>query len=568
VKTASAAAFAVIMSAGLAGAADMPVAYKAAPIVAWTWTGFYLGGQLGGGLAGSQFFDPAGPSIYGGTVRSPIGFGGGQVGYNWHIPNSAAVLGVDADAELMGSYGSATCLASSGFFISANCRVRPHAGGSLTGRIGWATGTGGRTLLYVKGGAAWLDERIDITTNNPFTPTTTAFSGVRWGWTAGLGVERALTPAWSWRLEYDYARFGDFNMATPASLFQVLPPFNAFVPTNGGTTGVSQNLQTVKLGLNYRIGEDMYARWQPAVSDYRLRGTDVGYIPDTEVEVGGRVWYSSGRFQKDLVAIPNQPQPAPLASRLTYDANAATGELFGRIDTTSNIFLKGFVGGGRITSGNMHDEDWVLIDPTFTFVIPYSNTLSAVSGDLAYGTFDAGYSLFRGKSANVGGFVGFNYYRENKQALGCSQIANVFSDCVPPIPNTIVAITEDDKWLSFRVGLNGTVTLADRLKLTADVAYLPFVAFRGFDNHLLRTDVVDTVSPESGSGQGVQLETILSYAVSNGFSVGAGGRYWAMWANNAHTNIFGTPCPCQALPVRTERYGAFLQASYKLDGLK
>jgi hypothetical protein len=25
---------------------------------------------------------------------------------------------------------------------------------------------------------------------------------------------------------------------------------------------------------------------------------------------------------------------------------------------------------------------------------------------------------------------------------------------------------------------------------------------------------------------------------------------------------------CQTLPVRTERYGAFLQASYKLDGLK
>jgi len=41
-----------------------------------------------------------------------------------------------------------------------------------------------------------------------------------------------------------------------------------------------------------------------------------------------------------------------------------------------------------------------------------------------------------------------------------------------------------------------------------------------------------------------------------------------MLANNAYTNIFGTPCPCQASPMMTERYGAFLQASYKLDGLK
>jgi hypothetical protein len=32
----------------------------------------------------------------------------------------------------------------------------------------------------------------------------------------------------------------------------------------------------------------------------------------------------------------------------------------------------------------------------------------------------------------------------------------------------------------------------------------------------------------------------------------------------AYTNGFGSPCPCQGLPVCTERYGAFLQASYKI----
>jgi len=106
------------------------------------------------------------------------------------------------------------------------------------------------------------------------------------------------------------------------------------------------------------------------------------------------------------------------------------------------------------------------------------------------------------------------------------------------------------------------------LKLTADAAWLPFVAFRGTDNHLLRTDVANTISAETGTGRGVQLEAILSYAFANGFNVGAGGRYWAMWAPGAYTNIFGTPCPCQTLPVKTERYGAFLQASYKFDVLQ
>ncbi|MGA8900429.1 hypothetical protein [Bradyrhizobium sp.] len=109
-------------------------------------------------------------------------------------------------------------------------------------------------------------------------------------------------------------------------------------------------------------------------------------------------------------------------------------------------------------------------------------------------------------------------------------------------------------------------TLADRLKLTADAAYLPYVAFRGTDDHLLRTDVSNTFSPETGAGQGVQIEAILSYALSDAFSLGAGGRYWAMWVPSASTNAFGTPCPCQGLPVSTERYGGFVQASYKFGG--
>ena len=317
------------------------------------------------------------------------------------------------------------------------------------------------------------------------------------------------------------------------------------------------------MGLNYKIGEDLYAQWEPSASDYRLRGaTDPGYIPDAEIEVGGRVWYSSGKFQKDLGATTDPAQQSQLISRLTYDMPAASGELFGRIDTSSNIFVKGFVGGGKLLSGNLHDEDWLLIDG-----IPYSNTLSTVNGDLAYATFDVGYSVFRGPSANVGGLIGYNYFREKKQAYGCAQIANSNSDCIPSVPNSVLVITEDDKWNSMRIGINSVVKLTDRLTLTSDAAYLPFVSFTGTDDHLLRTGVGNTISPETGSGRGVQLEAILAYAIAQSFSVGAGGRYWAMWAPGS-SDTFSQGCPCQTLPVRTERYGAFLQASYKLDGLK
>jgi opacity protein-like surface antigen len=554
---------ALLSGVDLAMAADMPVAYIPPPIL-WSWTGAYIGAQVGAGSGNSQFADPAGAAIYGGSVRTQSVLGGGQAGYNWQVPNTAVVLGLEADAAATGGYGSGTCFASSAYFISANCRALPHATGSFTGRLGVATGPLGRTLLYVKGGVAWLDEAVDITSNHILTQVT-SFDGARWGWTAGAGIERALTPAWSLRLEYDYAKFGDLGMATPASYSQVFAPFPFFfyAPTPGGTTSVSQNLQTVKVGLNYKFGEDMYAQWEPSSSDYRLRGTtDAPYVPDAEIEIGGRVWYSSGRFQKDLGSTTDMANK--LISRLTYDSTAATGEIFARIDTTSNLFLKGFIGGGKILSGSQNDEDWRIFNNT----VPYSNTLASVDGDLTYGTVDFGYSLFHGSSAKVGGFVGFNYFRENKSAYGCNQIANPFSDCVPAIPNSTLGITEDDKWYSVRLGVNGVVTVADHLKLTTDVAYLPYVAFRGVDDHVLRTDVSNTISPETGAGQGVQLETILSYAFSNAFSVGAGGRYWAMWAPGASVDSFSQGCPCQALPVRTERYGAFLQASYKIDGLK
>jgi opacity protein-like surface antigen len=560
----SLAVFGVLLGGSLAHAADMPDVIVA-PRVLWSWTGLYLGGHVGGGLGTSQFSDSAGPAIYGGNVRTPAALAGGQVGFNWQVPNTSFVLGIEADASAISADGTATCLASSGFFISANCRVRQDAGGSLTGRLGFATGYQGRTLLYVKGGAAWLHDQIDITTAGLYPPIATSFDGSRYGWTIGAGVEKALTPAWSVKVEYDYANFGGGNVATPASFVQVLPPLNAYAPTAGGLSSVSQDVHSFKMGVNLKLGQDLNARWEPPAADYRLRGTsDAAYASDAQIEIGGRTWISSGRYQKDLGGTADQAQQNLLVSRLTYDTTSASGEVFGRIDTASNLFLKGFIGGGTHVSGKMHDEDWVI----FNASVPYSNTLSdPVKGDLGYATFDVGYALFHGPSAKVGGFIGYNYFKENKSAYGCVQIANPNSDCVPAFPSSVLGITQNNTWHSLRLGLNGVMKLTDRLTLTADAAYLPWVALRGTDNHLLRNDVSDTVSPETGSGKGVQLEAILAYSFANNFSIGAGGRYWAMWAGG-ETNIFGTGCPCQTLPSRTERYGGFVQASYKFDGLK
>jgi opacity protein-like surface antigen len=557
----------LVVAASGANAADLPQLPPVAPPV-WSWTGLYLGGQIGAGVGFSRFPNPAGPSIFGGDIRSPIGLAGLQAGYNWQVPNADWVLGVEAEAAALGSDWSNTCLASSGFFISANCRVRETASGSLTGRVGYASSLVGHTLFYAKGGAAWLREKIGITTNGvdpALLPLAANLATTRWGWTVGAGAEKALTPVWSVRLEYDYANFGKANVALPASFAQVAPSFAyAFVP--GGTSAISQSTHTVKVGLNLKFGESVDARWVPASSDYRLRGISDDVAPAVEIEVGARSWYSFGRFQKDLGGTTDQSQQDLLVSRLTYQTSAVTGEIFGRADGDTNFFLKGFVGAGKAVSGKMNDEDWVIFDAT----VPYSNTLSdPVKASLSYATFDVGYAVFNGPSSKVGGFVGYNYFRDRKSAFGCNQIANQNSDCVPALSTSILGITEDDSWHSLRIGINGVVKLGDRLSLMADAAYLPLVFFRGVDNHLLRSDVANTVSPESGRGQGVQLESVLSYRLADAFSVGVGGRYWAMWTtSDAITNIFGSTCPCQTLPARTDIFGGFLQASYRFSGLK
>ena len=71
----------------------------------------------------------------------------------------------------------------------------------------------------------------------------------------------------------------------------------------------------------------------------------------------------------------------------------------------------------------------------------------------------------------------------------------------------------------------------------------------------------------------MQLESILSYLITDQFSVGVGGRYWAMWTTkNAITDFAGAPC-CQTLPAKTDRYGVFVQVDYRgvgslLEGFK
>jgi opacity protein-like surface antigen len=107
VKKVSAVAFALLVSSGLVHAADMPMA---PPIKLWTWTGLYMGGHFGGGWGNSPLTDPAGGAIYGNNIRSDAVLAGVQAGYNWQVPNTLFVLGVETDVSAIGANGSGASL--------------------------------------------------------------------------------------------------------------------------------------------------------------------------------------------------------------------------------------------------------------------------------------------------------------------------------------------------------------------------------------------------------------------------------------------------------------------------
>lgn len=574
---------ALMMAASPLAAADLPVKAQQPLSSGWSWTGLYIGAHAGAMWGRTNFSDPFGPSIFGDTVRTPGYLFGGQIGYNWQQGSSPWVLGVEADISALDSDGTFTCFAFSGIFISANCRVRPHALGTFSGRVGYAVGSDRRTLLYAKGGAAWTRDAIDITSNNQFnsgdTISTTA-EQTKWGWTAGAGVERALTPAWSLKLEYDYAQFGGVNIATPAS--QTVTSGGAATPVPGNVSSATQNIHLAKIGLNYRWGEDPWAGWGSVASPalpVKAPLHAATWAAGWEIEGGTRYWYNSDRFQWDNAGATG----GLVQSRLTYDDRTThAGELFGRIDSPWGMFVKGFIGGGATVNGHMNDEDWGIDDGPATPSVSYTNTRHAkTDGNIGYATIDIGHSWLRGADYKVGAFVGYNYFREKMGAFGCVQTASPMNPGAPCAPANALhqpfstagapTITERATWQSVRLGVAGEYMLTDRLKVTGEAAYLPYVKFDGEDNHFgSNSGVLVTVFPQSGHGAGVQLEAMLSYALTDRFSIGVGGRYWAMWTTEAQyrsCKADGTePCSLYgAARATTEQVGVLVQTSYKFN---
>lgn len=218
-------------------AADMsapaPVYTKAPAAVVMSWTGFYIGGNLGGvdahASGTSDFLDPAATKIrsttnpQGNSLSNTRFLGGGQIGYNRQF-DPRWVVGVEGDWDWTNA-GYNFCRQTDTF--SQPCTDNGDGFETIGGSTKWLATARARLgftvsnfLLYGTGGVAW--GRIDTTLsqsclqNGCGSSATQLFASstidhTKAGWVAGLGVEAAIDTHWSVRGEWLHIDLGSIT---------------------------------------------------------------------------------------------------------------------------------------------------------------------------------------------------------------------------------------------------------------------------------------------------------------------------------------------------------------------
>jgi outer membrane immunogenic protein len=247
--------------------ADVAPFYRA-PLPVWGWTGFYIGGNVGGILSSGNTITNTGTdtgtlglgamlsagAIPGSVTLSQDGvIGGGQAGYNWQLGPSW-VWGIEADVALTNAKNSTTAAfggnaifpATSTFYsreLDTLGTVRGRAGFLLLPNLMWY-GTGGLAFAQTRVSSAFSCATClppsglqggtnNVSNYNPF------------GWTVGTGLEWQFTPAWSVKAEYLYVDLGHNGTSTVTYSYPL--------HSSSLTSTFSERDNIVRFGFNYRF---------------------------------------------------------------------------------------------------------------------------------------------------------------------------------------------------------------------------------------------------------------------------------------------------------------------------
>lgn len=184
-----------------------PVAY----VAAFSWTGFYLGGELGWIRTDPEYTTAAvllGAPFVVSSTSSKDGLSyGALAGYNYQMGN--LVLGLEGDFQGW-TVGKIRYTSLTGDFLTAHSKW----GASVRGRLGYAVD---HALFYLAGGAAFVSNETSI----PTTGIAVGGDGTRRGWTVGAGVDYAFTNNWFTGLEYRYSQYQSKSFVYPIPILNL-----------------------------------------------------------------------------------------------------------------------------------------------------------------------------------------------------------------------------------------------------------------------------------------------------------------------------------------------------------
>ena len=214
----------------------------------FSWTGFYIGGNLGGAWAHHNFNDNFFNLGFDDGNTNGRFIGGGQVGANYQI--NQFVIGVEGTfdwaANNNNNNGWGVLIPGNVLFPAQLVRISSNDTwiASVAARLGWAVD---RALCYFKGGGGWVGNNgFTITDVNTGASISTSGNNNVSGWLFGGGLEWAFTDNWSLKVEYDYLGLGNRTFTATGLVFPRLAG-DTF------TTSGNNNVQMVTVGLNYRF---------------------------------------------------------------------------------------------------------------------------------------------------------------------------------------------------------------------------------------------------------------------------------------------------------------------------
>ena len=247
-----------IAFAGSAFAADLP--YRGPPPVylppppIFTWTGIYVGGQIGYAWGAGNFNETVVDPVTGTLINTSVGgrpngvIGGAHVGFNYQ--NNQWVIGLEGSVDGTSLTNTAVVAFPDGSTLAAHSNADIQ--GSIRGRLGI---TWDRVLIFATGGVAFGGFNTEVSFSDPPFFASASRSNTRVGWTVGGGIEYAITNNWSIQAEYRFTDFGTIRNGALAGL-----PADEFF---NGHRRLQQN--QVQAGFSYKF--DLFNPY-PVVAKY------------------------------------------------------------------------------------------------------------------------------------------------------------------------------------------------------------------------------------------------------------------------------------------------------------